>query len=88
MIKFYKFGFGKATDFINEEIRNGKISRSEGIKIINEYDGKCDAKYIDSFCKYIEISKEDFWGKVRENMDKDLFGVSDNGTIYKKFVIN
>ena len=24
MIKFYKFGFGKTTDFVNEQIRNTK----------------------------------------------------------------
>ena len=88
MIKFYKYGFGKATDFVNEEIRNGIISRSEGIKIVNEYDGRCNNKYIDSFCKYIEISKEFFWKKVIESMDKDLFGVSDKGTIYKKFIVH
>ena len=38
MIKYYKFGFGKTTDFVNEEIRFGKISRDQGIELVQKYD--------------------------------------------------
>ena len=55
MIKYYKFGFGRATDYLNYEIRQGKIKREDAIKLVENYDGKCDTKYIRSFCKYINI---------------------------------
>ena len=29
MIKYYKLGYGKVTDYVNEYIREGKITRSE-----------------------------------------------------------
>ena len=46
MIKFYKFGFGRATDICNERIRNNKITRQEAIKLIEKYDGVCDDSII------------------------------------------
>ena len=41
MIKYYKYGFGRATDYSNSMIREGRISRQEAIKMVNKYDGKC-----------------------------------------------
>ena len=61
MIKYYKYGFGRATDYVNEEIRLGRMTREEGIHC-PEYDGCCSGKYISSFCDYINIS-DDFGRK-------------------------
>tara|TARA_Y100000589_G_C27128189_1_gene619452 strand:- start:105 stop:1235 length:1131 start_codon:yes stop_codon:yes gene_type:complete len=87
MIKYYKFGFGRATDYVNEEIRAGRISREKGIEIVDKYDGKCGEKYIKSFCEYIEISEKYFWDKVYESMNKKLFTLSKNGEIKKNFTV-
>ena len=73
MIKYYKFGFGRATDYANDLIRNKKISREQGIKIVKKYDGVCSKKYIKSFCKFIEISEKDFWKVVNKSVNKKLF---------------
>ena len=40
MIKYYKFGFGRTTDYVNEEIRLGRMSRDEGIALVEQYDGR------------------------------------------------
>ncbi len=73
MIKYYKYGFGRATDFVNEWIRSGKVSRDEGIKIVKKFDGTCSENYINDFCTYIEISKQQFWNVVNEHTNKSLF---------------
>ena len=73
MIKYLKYGHGRATDYLNFEIRSGRISRSEAIKMVEKYDGACSDKYIDSFCKYIEISKEKFWETASKFVNRDLF---------------
>tara|TARA_Y100001968_G_C19443354_1_gene763832 strand:+ start:2270 stop:3412 length:1143 start_codon:yes stop_codon:yes gene_type:complete len=85
MIKFLKFGFGNVTDYINEEIRLGRCSRDEAIKIVEQYDGICSAKYIESFCKYLAISTNDFWDQVYQSMNKKLFSINKNGEIKKRF---
>ena len=81
MIKYYKFGFGKATDYANEEIRLGRITRSDAIDMVKEYDGRCSDDYIKSFCDYLEITQTDFWEQVASCANTDLFEVRDPRTI-------
>lgn len=85
MIKYYKYGFGRATDYVNEEIRYGKMTRDEGIAVLDQYDGRCGDAYIESFCKYIDIPVEHFWEHVRRSVNRDLFDVMNDGTIRRKF---
>ena len=87
MIKYYKFGFGRATDYVNEEIRLGRISRNEGIEIVEKYDGNCGDHYIKSFCDYIDMSVEQFWHQVHNNINRELFDLSSDGTISRKFSV-
>ena len=86
MIKYYKFGFGKVSDYCNEEIRLSRMTRQEAIKLIEAYDDACDPKYIKSFCEYIEISIDEFWLHVHKSLNKDLFKIV-NGEIVPKFKV-
>ena len=61
MIKYYKFGFGRVTDYANEAIRYGHITRDSAIKLVEQYDGSCSDAYIKS-SYYISISVDFFWG--------------------------
>jgi len=73
MLKYYKFGFGCATDEACFDIRDGRIAREEGIKLVKKYDGKCGEKYIKDFCDYIGISIGEFWRVVDKFANKKLF---------------
>ena len=73
MIKYLKYGFGKVSEYVNEDIRNKRITRDQGIDIIKKYDGKCSSKYINSFCNYIGISIDEFWWQVDKSVNSDLF---------------
>jgi N-acetyl sugar amidotransferase len=87
MIKYYKFGFGRITDYVNEDIRLGRMTREEGIAMLEQYDGKCSPKYIKSFCEYLEITEELFWKKVDENVNQNLFQRTSDGSWERKFEI-
>ena len=87
MIKYYKYGFGRASDYINEEIRAGNITREEGAKIVEEYDHTCSLSTIESFCTYISITKDKFWNVIKKHMNKQLFYVDKNNNIKKKFIV-
>ncbi len=87
MIKYYKYGFGRVSDYVNEEIRFGKMSRDEGIKLVELYDESCGQKYIDDFTNFIGISNEEFWTNIYRNVNKDLFTIENNGTIKRKFKV-
>ena len=73
MIKYYKYGFGRMADYVNENIRNGLITREEGIILNVKYDGKCSLEYIKSFCNYLGITLEEFWKQVDKSVNSDLF---------------
>ena len=80
MIKYYKYGFGRVTDYVNEQIRFNKINREVGIKLLEEYDGNCGTEYIDSFCSYIDITIEQFWKQVHSAVNKELFSIEEGNT--------
>lgn len=87
MIKYYKFGFGRVTDYVNEAIRRGEITREYGIELCSQYDGSCSSDYIESFCEYIDISVQSFWQQVHKSCNKELFEIAANGTIHPKFTV-
>lgn len=79
MIKYFKFGFGKTTEYVNEEIRKGIMTRNDGIDLVKKYDGMCSDKYIESFCDYIEITLDEFWQLVDKFVNRELFAREGNG---------
>ena len=56
-----KFGIGRATYDAAQEIRNGKITRDEGVALVNKYDQEFPKKYFKDFLDYIGISEADFY---------------------------
>jgi N-acetyl sugar amidotransferase len=87
MIKFYKYGFGRATDYVNEMIRFEQISRAEAIAVVEKYDGACSEEYISDFCDYLGISSIVFWETVHGVTDKKLFHIDPAGKITPKFTV-
>jgi len=85
MIKYYKFGFGRVTDYVNEEIRLGRMTRDAGIALVTEYDDSCSPDYIAAFSDYIGISVDAFWKQVHASVNRDLFDVAADGTITRKY---
>jgi N-acetyl sugar amidotransferase len=55
-----KFGIGRATYDAAQEIRNGKITREEGVQLVRKYDQEFPKKYFKEFLEYISMSEEDF----------------------------
>ena len=76
----------KASEYLNEEIRLGKISREEAAKIVQKYDGKYSNKIIKDFCNFIEISPKLFWQTVKKNTNRKLFKISGK-KIKPKFMV-
>lgn len=87
MIKYYKFGFGRVTDYANEAIRQGRMTRERGIELVERYDDSCSDEYIGSFCAYIDIPVTEFWKQVHSSVNKDLFRIEENGSIHRKYKV-
>lgn len=87
MIKYLKFGFGRISDYVNEDIRLGRMTRGEAIALNKKYDGACSPKYIKSFCDYIDITEKQFWEKVDQSVNKDLFERNEENKWVPKFEV-
>ena len=61
-----KFGIGRATYDAAQEMRNGKITREEGVKLVRKYDQEFPKKYFKDFLDYIDVSE----AKFHETLDK------------------
>lgn len=55
---YIKFGIGRATYDAAQEIRNGDITRDEGIALIKRFDGEFPELYLQDCCDYMDITKE------------------------------
>ena len=87
MIKWLKFGFGRASDNVNEEIRYGRMTRDEGIRIVELFDGKCSDEVINNFAGYIGISLYEFWDIVDGYVNRELFEKKSTGNYVPKFKV-
>jgi N-acetyl sugar amidotransferase len=87
MIKYYKYGFGRMTDYMNEEIRRGVYTRLEAIELCEKYDGKCSLTIINSLCNYIDISISEFNNLVDKSVNLNLFKRVKKGEYIPKFKI-
>ena len=55
-----KFGIGRTTYDASQEIRNDKITREEGVALVNKFDREFPNKYFSDFLKYIDIDEDQF----------------------------
>jgi len=83
MLKYYKLGFGFTTDEVCYAIREGRMTREEAIDLVEKYDGKCGNEYIEQFCEYLDITKDEFWRVVDKFVNKDLFEKDTAADIWK-----
>ena len=76
LLKFYKLGFSRGTEQANMLIRGGQITRQDGIAMAENYDEACGDEYIQSFCRYIDVTEDEFWAVVRKFAHPQLFDCS------------
>jgi len=86
MFKYYKFGFGQCTDYACYDIREGYITREEGIELVERFDGKVGSFYIKKFCNLIGITEDEMNLVVGRFVNTDLFEKK-GGRWTRKFII-
>lgn len=59
-LAYIKFGLGRASSDSAHEIRDGHITRDEGVQLVRKYDGEFPSLYFDVFLEYANIEKEYF----------------------------
>jgi N-acetyl sugar amidotransferase len=86
-VRYLKFGFGRASDIVNIEIRSGRLSRDEGIDLVERFDGNYDPSLVEKFCSFIDISLDEFWRVVDGYVNRELFEKVGPGKYQPKFKV-
>jgi hypothetical protein len=77
-LSYIKFGIGRATSDSAHEIRDGKITREEGIALVKRFDGEFPKKYFKEFLEYCGIT-EQFFHQVIDSWRADHIWKSEDG---------
>lgn len=77
-LKYVKYGFGRATDNACLDIRLGYITREEGVRLVNKYDGIPPHKAIKEYLSYTGFTKDEFNRIVDSYTNKRIFKRDDN----------
>ena len=73
-LKLLKFGYGRATDHACEDIRNKKITRKTGAKLVLKYDRvPLSSYYWDDFVKFLGISKKSFFKTLNKYRNRKIW---------------
>ena len=57
---YIKFGIGRTTYDVSQEIRNKHITREEGVALVQRFDGEFPEKYFNEIMEYIGMEPERF----------------------------
>jgi N-acetyl sugar amidotransferase len=79
-LKFVKYGFGRATDHACIDIRNKRMTREEGLKLVKEFDGKYPNYGVDEFMKYSGMSKKEIDDILDSFTNPILFAQHEDGS--------
>ncbi len=75
---FLKFGHGRATGDVNLAIHGGRMTREEGVRIVNEIDGTFPLEYLNDYLKFFDMPLEQFWAVIDSHANKELLQRSAN----------
>ena len=59
-LKFVKFGYGRGTDHASKDIRSGKLTRDEGIRMVEKYDPVKPRRDLERWLDYVGMTEEEF----------------------------
>lgn len=63
-LSYIKFGIGRATSDAAHEIREGHLTREEGVALVHRYDHIFPERYFKEFLQYMDMSEEEYWEMI------------------------
>lgn len=76
LLKFIKFGYGRASDHASKDIRTGYMSREQGIAMVRKHDHVVsqDLYY---WLNYVGMSEDEFWATADRFRDPRVWWIQD-----------
>lgn len=77
-LAFIKFGIGRATSDAAHHIRDGIITRDEGVDLVRKYDGEFPAKNLKEFLDYMDMDLDALF-KIIDKFRRPIVWKKENG---------
>jgi N-acetyl sugar amidotransferase len=76
LLKFVKFGYGRASDHASKDIRAGLLTRDEGVALVRKHDHvvSSDLQY---WLDYVEMTEDEFWSTADRFRDPRVWWIED-----------
>lgn len=78
-IKYLKYGYGRATDQLNIEIRSKRIDRETALAQVKDIDGKVSEESIEEFSAFVGITKAQLSSIIDDFVNTELFTKNPEG---------
>ena len=82
-LKYLKFGYGRATDDASMEIRHGRMTREEGVELVQQYD-RVKPSTLDMYLNFLQVTELEFFFFFYPMRDKEIWQKDDGG----RWVVN
>ena len=86
-LKYLKFGYGRTTDHASQDIREGRINREEGIKLVKKYD-HLKPEDMKSLLENLKITEVEFMEAVEPFRNPNVWEKKGNGDWIKRISID
>jgi hypothetical protein len=73
-----KFGTGRAMHDASQEIRNGYITREEGVALVKRFDQEFPKKFFGATLEYMRIDEDTFWSVIDDARSPHLWKKAGN----------
>ena len=77
-LKYLKFGYGRATDDASNDIRNGRLTREEGIEMVKKHDHVRPSD-LDIWLTFVDMTEEEFLASVDPLRDSQIWEKDETG---------
>lgn len=77
LLKFVKFGYGRASDHASKDIRAGIMTRVQGIDMVKKYDHVVSDD-LDYWLKYVGLSRSEFWKTADKFRDPRVWWIEND----------
>lgn len=76
LMKFVKFGYGRASDHASKDIRTGYMTRDQGIDMVRKYDHVVSSDLY-HWLGYVSMTEDEFWAVADTFRDPRVWRIQD-----------
>tara|TARA_B100001971_G_scaffold116599_1_gene107357 strand:- start:2557 stop:3696 length:1140 start_codon:yes stop_codon:yes gene_type:complete len=82
-MKFLKYGYGRATDQLCNEIRLGRMDRDKALRLAKKLEGTPPKKFLQDYLQFIRCTEKEYEDNLDRFTNKKIFVTDKNGSLVR-----